>query len=141
MRPRTISDVCKVSVYTIVLTPPSNVYSRIINNTTAARNPEWDMHILKDEYMQILMTRYKRAVAPTVRDNIKKDAPVLYAHFRNAATGNYKSRSGSTGNTMGAKHSHHQVSEQVSDDHLKITKRIGKCPSLPILPTPGNTTK
>jgi hypothetical protein len=63
----------------IVLTPPSKVYSKISSRITNEVTSKGMWSLSKINACRILITKYKRAVAPTTLDNIKKKAPALCA--------------------------------------------------------------
>ena len=74
-----INDVCKVSVTTIVFTPPSNVYNKIINNNTNVVAQNGTPKLSNKNICNTFTTKYKRAVAPIPREIIKKTDPILCA--------------------------------------------------------------
>ncbi len=76
-KPANMQVVCKVSVHTIVLTPPSKVYNNIITKIISVVNQNGTPKEARIASCKIATTKYKRAVAPNVLDKIKNEAPVL----------------------------------------------------------------
>ena len=72
-------EVWSVSVQTIVFTPPSYVYNKIIIKITKVVAQKGTCKLSRIKNCKIFTTKYNLAVAPNVLDKIKKDAPVLYA--------------------------------------------------------------
>ena len=77
INPNNIPEVCKVSVYTIVLTPPLNVYNKIMASMISVVAQKGIFMLSKINPCKILTTKNNRAVAPSVRDKIKNEAPLL----------------------------------------------------------------
>ena len=70
-------NVCRVSVHTMVFTPPSNVYTKIMAKIINVVTQKGTCKSFKITFCKILTTKYNRAVAPNVLLKIKKLAPVL----------------------------------------------------------------
>ena len=77
INPSNIKVVCKVSVNTIVFTPPSNVYNNIINKITSVVSQKGTPMLLRINICNTFITKNSLAVAPMVREMIKNKAPVL----------------------------------------------------------------
>jgi hypothetical protein len=77
-KPINMKDVWSVSVKTIVLTPPSKVYSRIISRITNVVAINGTPILSRINICNTFITRYNLAVAPNVLEIMKNIAPVLY---------------------------------------------------------------
>ena len=72
-----MNNVCSVSVHTIVLIPPLNVYNQINKIVRLTVTQKGIPNSSNNSNCNTLATKNNRNAAPMVLDNKKNDAPVL----------------------------------------------------------------